>query len=143
MKYVFWLTFTDDYEHGIKLSSTVVNVHEFYQATIKFLSTIFLLFSFRLLLYHIGIIILWHMQNTKCTSPYVRPFRNCVRNSSYTPWYMFVHIHTQWPTWHEDDRKDGNWGCCKFYMSYGTFLLHIIPILMFVLAINVQLLCNA
>ena len=59
------------------------------------------------------------------------------------PLMEFVHTHTQWPTWKEDDRKEGNWGCCQFYMSYGTFLLYIIPLLMFVLAINVQLLFNA
>ena len=32
----------------------------------------------------------------------------------------FVHTHTQWPTWHEDDRKDWILRCCEFYMSYGT-----------------------
>ena len=34
----------------------------------------------------------------------------------------FAHTHTQWSTWHEDDRKDGILRCCKFYMSYGTFV---------------------
>ena len=32
----------------------------------------------------------------------------------------FVHTHTQWPTWHEDDRNYRILRCCKFYMSYGT-----------------------
>jgi len=30
----------------------------------------------------------------------------------------FVHTHTQWPTLHGDDRKDGILWCRKFYMSY-------------------------
>jgi len=35
----------------------------------------------------------------------------------------FVHTHTQWPTWHEDDRKD--W--ILIYMSNGTLLIYTLP----------------
>jgi len=32
------------------------------------------------------------------------------------PWMNFVHTHTQWPTWHEDGRKDWILRSCKFNM---------------------------
>jgi len=35
------------------------------------------------------------------------------------PLMDFVHTHTQWPTWHEDDRSDWILPHCKFYMSYA------------------------
>ena len=38
------------------------------------------------------------------------------------PFMDFVHTHTQWPTWHEDDCKNWTLGCCKFYMSCGTHM---------------------
>ena len=38
--------------------------------------------------------------------------------------YFIVHTHTQWPTWHEDDRKYWILWCCKFYMSYGTLSVY-------------------
>jgi len=54
-----------------------------------------------------------------CTSPYVHPYVQpkilCAQLLLH-PLMDFVHTHTQWPTWHEDDRKDWILRCCKFYM---------------------------
>jgi len=70
-----------------------------------------------------------------CTSPYVylsvsttlkrpsiRTTLNIVCATPPTPLYGF-HTHTQWPTWHEDDRKD--W--ILIYMSNGTLLIYTLP----------------
>ena len=52
--------------------------------------------------------------------PFIRTTRHRMCTTPHTPLMDFVHTHTQWPTWHGDDRKDGILRCCKFYMSYRT-----------------------
>ena len=51
---------------------------------------------------------------------YVRPEVLCAQLLLHTM-MNFVHTHTQWPTWHEDDCKDWILWCCKFFLMYFCY----------------------
>ena len=76
------------------------------------------------LIYVMPLTKLWVGIKTCTFRPNIRPFIRTTQNrmctTPHTPLMDFVHTHTQWPTWHGDDRKYGILRCCKFYMSYRT-----------------------
>ena len=59
-----------------------------------------------------------------CTSicPYVCPEILCVQCLLH-PLMDFVHTHTQWPTWHEDDRKE-LWDLVSLFKNSSLSTFH-------------------
>ena len=58
-----------------------------------------------------------HFSVRMSVSTYIQPEILCAQLLLHSL-MDFVHTHTQWPTLHGDDRKDGILWCRKFYMSY-------------------------